>query len=175
MGKELFLTICKDMQEPVGYLPQGLMAGALFLLIFFVWSRAGRPLKPVKRTTLACQFLCVVYLVVLAELVYFSREPGSRAGVNLNLFGTWGDTVSSRGYVIENLLLFIPYGILVPGSIPFLRKSGRCILSAVFCSMAIELVQLATQRGYCQLDDVVMNVLGAVLGWFCYQMAAAFI
>lgn len=165
MWKELILTICNDMKEPAVCLPTGLLAGCLFLLFSYSRDRGmGR------KGSLPCRFLFVVYLTVLIYTVYFSREPGSRAGVSLELFGTWGETVASKGYVIENILLFIPYGMLVPGSIPLFKKGIACVLSAALFSIAIELAQLATGRGYCQLDDVVMNTIGAVFGWAYWRV-----
>lgn len=35
----------------------------------------------------------------------------------------------------------------------------------------IELTQLAAKRGYCQLDDVLTNVFGTVLGWGIWFLA----
>ena len=35
-------------------------------------------------------------------------------------------------------------------------------------SVGIETVQLITERGYCQLDDVVMNTLGALVGYVVF-------
>lgn len=161
------------MQEPVSYLPQGFLAGGVFLLILCCWcgwNRMRRSQAQVRKGRMICQFFGVVYLIALLNMVFFSREPGSRIGVNLELLGTWGDTVTSQGYVIENILLFIPYGILVPGSLPFLRNGVICILSAGLFSTGIELVQFVSQRGYCQLDDVVMNTAGAAFGWGCYGL-----
>lgn len=179
MWKELIFTIYEDMKEPVAYLPIGLLAGGLFLLFWFFWDMGicrkgsgqgdGHKEGGYKASS---RFLLVAYLAVLINTVFFSREPGSRTGVSLELFGTWGETVTSKGYVIENILLFIPYGMLVPGGIPFFKKGYACVLSAAFSSMMIELVQLITGRGYCQLDDVVMNTIGATFGWCCWRVSA---
>lgn len=37
------------------------------------------------------------------------------------------------------------------------------------CSCGIELSQLITQRGYCQLDDVVTNTAGMLIGWIIWN------
>ena len=34
--------------------------------------------------------------------------------------------------------------------------------------MGIETVQLLTERGYCQLDDIVMNTLGSLVGYMIF-------
>ena len=41
------------------------------------------------------------------------------------------------------------------------------------CSCGIELSQLITQRGYCQLDDVVTNTVGMLVGWGIWKMLSS--
>jgi glycopeptide antibiotics resistance protein len=113
-------------------------------------------------------FLAVVYLVVLVKTVYLSRPFLSRDRVNMAVMGTWGTTFRSHAYVIENLMLFIPFGILLPLCFPKARKSWICILSGCLLSILIETVQWLTQRGNCELDDIIMNTLGTVVGWAIY-------
>lgn len=36
------------------------------------------------------------------QTAFFSREPGSRQQIDLNLFGTWGQTAIAHAYFIEN-------------------------------------------------------------------------
>ena len=36
------------------------------------------------------------------------------------------------------------------------------------CSVAIESIQFYTGYGFCQLDDVVMNTLGTIIGYLLY-------
>lgn len=168
---QVFECICEDMHEPISYIPQGLLLGLASLpILWLCWKIFCRSRKPdwVRIGAYAC---CIFYAFVLLNMTFFSREPGSRTEVNLQLFGTWGDTPKARGYVIENIILFLPFGILVPCAVPFLRKVWCCMPIACLCSIAIEGVQFAAQRGYCQLDDVVMNTVGAGAGWLLYRMA----
>ena len=37
------------------------------------------------------------------QTAFFSREPGSRKQIDLNLFGTWGETPVAHAYFIENI------------------------------------------------------------------------
>ncbi len=167
---QVFECISEDMQEPISYIPQGLLLGLASLpILWLCWKIFCRNRRPdwVRLGAYAC---CIAYVFVLLNMTFFSREPGSRTGVNLQLFGTWGDTPKSRGYVIENIILFLPFGILVPGAIPFLRRAWCCVPVACLCSIAIEGVQFVTQRGYCQLDDVLMNTAGAGAGWLLYRI-----
>ena len=71
--------------------------------------------------------------------------------------------------MIENIIMFLPWGFLLPILFRRLRRNGfLCVLSGLAASCALETIQYLTQRGFCQLDDVVMNTLGALTGWcFC--------
>lgn len=172
---EVLMHIGEDMMEPVGYLPLGITAGAAYLAIYGVWKRicgnqgkqtgdGGRcPEGKWLRT------LCVIYGTVILYLAFFSREPGSRTGIDLMLFETWKDSAASKAYVIENILMFIPFGILLPAAFPRFRAGARCTAAGMVSSIGLELAQLMTKRGHCQLDDVVMNTLGAWIGWMVYR------
>lgn len=60
-----------------------------------------------------------------------------------------------------NVLAFMPIGVLVP----LLSRSlslGRTFLVGLFLSGGIELTQYFTGLGSCDIDDVILNVLGAM-------------
>lgn len=157
--------------EPLGYLPWGILTGATFLVLESLWRRVvihkRKPMQPKRRLIL---FLCVLYLTVLGNLTYFSREPGSRIGMTIEIFRTWGSTAMEHAFFIENILLFIPFGILFPHAFPPLRKPGVCVLEGFLLSLFLEMMQFVTGRGYCQLDDIFTNTLGSLVGWGCYRI-----
>ena len=104
------------------------------------------------------------------SITLFSREPGSRTGVDVKLFETWGNQRLPDRYFVENILLFLPFGVLLPAAVPSLRKGWCCVYAAFSTSMMLETVQLLTERGYCQLDDVVTNTLGAAIGYLVFAL-----
>ena len=110
---------------------------------------------------------------ILMQTAFFSREPGSRQQIDLNLFGTWGQTAIAHAYFIENIIMFIPFGLLAPMVFERMRKVRFCVFIGFLCSCGIELSQLITQRGYCQLDDVVTNTVGMLVGWGIWKMLSS--
>ena len=114
--------------------------------------------------------LFVIYLWMLVMIVFFCREPGSRMGTDFRFMGTWGTTMQDHAWVIENIFLFLPFGFLFPVWLPK-KKTAWTIPVGFLCSVAIEYCQLRTGRGFCQLDDVIMNTLGAVIGFLCWKIA----
>lgn len=159
--------ILEDMKQPFSYLMSGI--GAAIAAYFFLRGiRCCLGKKQKNKKESISLFLWVAYLVVLARTVYFCRPSLSRNKVNMAVMGTWGISLRSHVYVIENFMLFIPFGILLPLCFPKARKSRICILTGCVLSVFIETVQYMTQRGNCELDDVIMNTLGTLVGWVIY-------
>ena len=106
------MYILKDILIELKYLPIALAAGILIGGVLLVFSRNRR------RTFLS--ILCIIYFVMIFIITIFEREPGSRTGISLTLFETLGP--HDNAYVIENILLFIPFGFLVPKMWKCLRR-----------------------------------------------------
>ena len=71
--------------------------------------------------------------------------------------------------IILNILLFIPFGYLLPSLFPRLRWWQVVLLGLAF-SLCIELLQLITKLGYADVDDLINNTLRAAIGWLCYKL-----
>lgn len=176
----MFELIIKDIMEVAGYLPIGILCGCIAVVTYLVYtvSPAGKKVSAGGRVKKSIVwFLLVVYLAVMAVTVFLSREPGSRQGIDMTLFQTWGVTPQEHAFVIENILLFVPFGVLFPlavagsknGDVRAVDRLSKCtVLFGFLCSVCIETVQLITERGYCQLDDVVMNTLGSLAGYIIF-------
>lgn len=92
-----------DFAEPLGYLIAGffpalILTGAAALVRWYLYGRNWRnKLGPI--------FLLVLYGYVVARQAFFSRVPGSRTGVDLEILTTWGESPQSHAYVLENHLI----------------------------------------------------------------------
>ena len=60
-----------------------------------------------KVKIVSASVLLIIYIEILMQTAFFSREPGSRKQIELNLFGTWGETSVAHAYFIENIIMFI--------------------------------------------------------------------
>lgn len=197
---KMFPFIVKDMKNVLIYLPQALCACGIYAVCYGLVTlitgmlarrlqengkqptgeNGGQPERAALSERLnlwlknAGHFfgsnLFVIYLWMLVMIVFFCREPGSRVGTDLRFMGTWGTTMQDHAWVIENIFLFLPFGFLFPVWLPK-KKTAWTIPVGFLCSVAIEYCQLRTGRGFCQLDDVIMNTLGAVIGFLCWKIA----
>ena len=69
---------------------------------------------------------------------------------------------------VLNLLMFIPVGYLVPVLWNRMNTLWKVLLFGFGLSLGVELLQLATLRGMFDLDDLMNNTIGALLGWLYF-------
>lgn len=120
-------------------------------------------------------YVCSVCSVTLFPiLLHIGDEPIYSA--NLVPFGTISALVASQNGVsicwnlVGNVLIFVPLGFLGPLACAALRKPGILLGVSIVFSCTIEILQylevitrLASNR-VIDIDDVVLNVAGAMLG-----------
>jgi glycopeptide antibiotics resistance protein len=170
-NKILYKIITQDIIEPLLYLPKGLIYGAILIVILILinrlWYQFRRYLiiSPIK---VICLGLFAAYIYTLLQQTYFSRIPGSRNTVSLILGETWQGSAQSEAYVIENILMMIPFGVLFPNVFKPAENIFCCIPLGFFFSVNLEYAQFFSQRGHMQVDDVVMNVIGTVIGYLFF-------
>ena len=64
-----------------------------------------------------------------------------------------------------NVIMFIPLGLLLPAAFPALRSWWKTLAVAAGGIAAVELGQMLTLLGTCDVDDLILNLLGAAMGW----------
>ena len=73
--------------------------------------------------------------------------------------------------VILNIIMLIPFGFLMPIVIKAKRKYLITLLSAFALILFIESMQLIMQCGTFEVDDIINNLLGTVIGMLIYALA----
>lgn len=78
---------------------------------------------------------------------------------------------SSEGMMtyILNIIMFIPLGFLLPLIWKNMRKLKTVVVTSLVYSFSIEICQLFNRRNT-DIDDLLMNVLGAIIGFFIYKI-----
>ena len=93
----------------------------------------------------------------------------------VNLLTDFDNTNNMIAAVVNlfgNVAMFIPLGIFLPALWKPLRKWWICLLCIALIMTVVELVQLFTLRGYCDVDDLILNVLGGALGYGVWKAHA---
>ena len=140
-----------------------------------------------KRTRILLSIGFSVYLIVLLYFLLFAEEFG-RLSVrqdyryNLTLFQeirrylTNWRRIGLRLTMINllgNVGGFVPFGFCVPLLGCTKPKLWKAFISSLGLSAAIELTQLLSKIGCCDVDDILMNTLGGVIGYLFYKIFVA--
>lgn len=73
--------------------------------------------------------------------------------------------------IILNILLYMPLGYLIPLVIRPLGRNGNLgfvILIGFFCSLCTEIMQYYMHLGYFDVDDILNNTIGTIIGAILY-------
>ena len=147
-------------------------------------SRGGpRPLLPAwLALAAAAGYAAVLVLVTLAPVRLRSDFGRYRNNWRPQLVPLWNLVVNLRDSdrvmatlagAAGNVALFLPFGFLLPLLAPRMDRWWRTVGAGFALSTAIELTQLAfpgLRRP--DVNDVLMNTLGAAVGFAAYRMAA---
>ena len=103
-------------------------------------------------------FLIGYFFFILAITVLI-RVPRRNAQYKLELFWSWKQWNVQKEQILTNVAMFIPIGALAG----WLWK-WKGLWFAVGLSLLVEVLQLITSRGLLEFDDVLHNMIGAVVG-----------
>ena len=99
------------------------------------------------------------YAVLLLTETVLIRKPFIGEHIKLELFWSWKQWNVQKNQILTNVVMFIPIGVLAS----FLWK-WRGLWFATGLSLLVEVLQLVTSRGLLEFDDVLHNMIGAVVG-----------
>ncbi|MFF7898670.1 VanZ family protein [Streptomyces sp. NPDC088817] len=129
---------------------------------------------PLRLLAMLCAFaFMVAFAVVLAKLT-LEPSPASasiahsnlRPGSSLRAYLESAQTREAVKQLGGNVLLGVPFGVLVPVVAPGARKVLPVLLLTATVMLLVEFAQgaLITGRAF-DIDDVILNTSGALLGW----------
>ena len=114
--------------------------------------------------------LFVIYLLLLYYLLLSTENASS--GLNLTPFKeiTRYPLGSTQFFfnVIGNIVLFLPFGFFVSDFIKA-KKTHQILIVSTLISLTAELIQFKIGRAF-DIDDIILNVIGAILGFLCYKL-----
>ncbi len=133
----------------------------------------------VGRALLVLYLLCLVYFMFFSE-AYGRNDANPDYRYNLVLFREirrfWihRDVLGSAAVLMNlvgNVAMAVPIGFAVPLLFPSMRRPGRTILFTFLLSLLAETGQLILRVGCFDVDDLLLNTIGGVIG---YLLFAAF-
>jgi glycopeptide antibiotics resistance protein len=134
------------------------------------------------RSRAAAAAVFAAYFAALLRILIFRDTPSCAAGVNLTPFASvmlYASAAGSGGAraiwqfilnIAGNVLIMVPFGFLLPWMLPRLRSAFFTASAACIFSVCVEVTQLITGMGSCDIDDVILNTLGGLLGFAAFAL-----
>lgn len=126
--------------------------------------------------------LLIGYLALLIYFLFFSEGFGRNFGCRkyhynfipfkeIVRFIKYRHILGFRAFFVNvfgNIIAFMPMGFFVPS----LREQHTglffTVLTCFSVSLLVEVTQLVTRLGCCDVDDLILNTLGGLLGYLTY-------
>lgn len=158
----------------LGYgVASALLPFAVFLVLYSRgYSKNGVSLakKEIFLRVIFALYICAVFVVTGIGTIYeIFRYKLAVADWELNLVPFHsGITIG----MILNVIMFVPLGFMVPAVFKQCRSIAQITMCGFIFSLLIELSQLLNRR-CTDIDDLLMNTLGAILGGLLYRVVCA--
>jgi glycopeptide antibiotics resistance protein len=165
----------------------GLMLSAALLYTWVIYVALRRKQDSFFQVLILSSFFVYVFFVLqLTGYFILFKEVSSHGWwdkmnhridthdhVNFTLFNTIDRYDTFDKQVAGNFIMLLPLGIYLPLLYKKLRKlSGifAVLLISFLVSVGIEILQLATSYRSTDVDDIMLNTMGACLGFIIYQL-----
>lgn len=146
----------------------------IFVLLVVLFKK--NPTVSKVKTSILCLLLYYYLSVMLTNIVGFPtlREYFRLSGLGESFFNPNVNLVPfadgfSLSFVL-NILLFVPLGFLCPYISRHYRQAKHAVLLGFGLSLTIELAQLFTQYRATDVDDLLTNTAGTLLGYLCFRL-----
>ncbi|MEE3806365.1 VanZ family protein [Lysinibacillus fusiformis] len=165
-------------------LPVMIIIGVEFLLIAFYYffynkkEPSVRKRNHVKKLMLGALF--IGYIVFVCELTIIGRGSSHFLQMNLQPFSGYIDawkkySLRDLQNCIFNILMFVPLGVFLPLLFPKFKLFKWLFLVVVSATLSIETYQTLTGAGIFELDDLINNSIGGVIGYQLYRLVASIV
>lgn len=150
----------------------GGIAGAGYFIVYKKMMKGERRIRPLN-VLWAGVFFC--YLAVMLSATLLDRVSGWSDTRMMPLFYSYREAWYSFSgaewrNIVLNILLFVPFGFLLPLGIRFFRRFWATYLTGLAVTVLIESTQLILARGVAEADDILNNFLGTMIGYGIYVL-----
>lgn len=161
-----------------------IFAAILFTIIWIIFRvRYYIKNKPINKLREVFINLFFIYFLILINLTifkygYLTLDFDIRFYINYIPFvetvkmfiNEFSDIHIALYNVIGNILLFIPLGFCIPLFFNKKNKLGKIILYGFTASLTIEVLQIFTPYNTTDIDDIIFNTFGTILGFVIFNI-----
>ena len=78
--------------------------------------------------------------------------------------------ISARNNILGNIFAFSPLGFLLPVLLDKCKKEKKVFFVGLAVSLSIEVIQVVFRLGSGDIDDLILNVFGTIIGFWIYKV-----
>ena len=160
--------ITKYMLDYDSGVPHSVIIGVLIFVcgIIILLFRAKISYSIFVRQASVCLLIGYIFLVLCTTIIF--REETFEKRYHLCPLWSYTELYNTIiAQLIMNIMMFIPIGFF--SGVALKKKHiWNVVEIGLVLSLFIELTQLITTRGVFNVDDIIHNVLGCVIGFTCY-------
>lgn len=135
----------------------------LVLICLLIWDRERFCRRWFWAAALVLYLNAMYITVGVPDFQYITWDP------TLNLIPLQDFSHSNIIGMVLNIVMFVPLGFLLPAYFERYRQWNRTLAAGLLTSLLVEILQLLTFRAT-DVDDLLMNTLGAVVGFLAAKM-----
>ena len=129
-----------------------------------------------KKRKLICLIIFIIYLLIVLTLTVFRFNVYyNERQLNLSLFVDLIEIYRNYGIglflwlFLGNIFWFIPFGFLLP---ILIKKHNliKIMLFGLMFSLTIESLQFFFYKGVAEIDDLILNTLGVLIGYGFFKL-----
>lgn len=165
------------------YLALGILCAVVIVaLVFvgykFIYQKKMQGQKKLSWIKLLWLVVMICYLLVVCGATLL-RVGDFYHGMQMQpLFASYREAwaeFAARDWrnLILNILMFVPFGFLLPVGIRKMRVFWRTYLCGFIVTLGIEVIQLASGKGIFEWDDILNNTVGTMIGYGIFAIVYA--
>ena len=143
-------------------------------------------MKSKKHSMAAFRAIFILYILLLSYFLLFAEVLGfgrthETGGYQYNLelfkeierFYVYREQLGFKAVFLNlagNVLGFVPFGLLMPVLFPVAKKMISVVSLTFLLSLCFEILQLIFRVGSFDVDDLLLNTIGGVVGYIIYWL-----
>lgn len=172
------------MSNIFSYLKEFVLLGIFIIILFLIgylviYKKIMKGTKVIDKKRMILYGITIGYLVIVFGATFLTRGNNYKE-INLHLFSSYREAWNNMSDIIFsnivlrnsilNILLFIPFGFLLPIYSNKLKRMYKVVPIGLAVTLIIEIVQYVTNMGIFEIDDVFNNTLGVLIGYCVFMI-----
>lgn len=168
----------------ISYLQMVLTVSMIWIFVRGICWAKEKEIRWKRELQMLLVYICIVVVVRFTfcpfgkvdgkiQPLLFDREKIFPLWLNLKPFVYLFDYPTMKEALLNligNIAMFIPLGIIWPAVFKKLNTHGKVIAAGVGASLAIEILQLPFYGRSTDIDDLILNSLGFLMGYGIYLL-----